>query len=274
MAPTTLDSALTAPFQLGFTGPDVLLIHGFTGSPWDVRPLGEALAAAGFRVHAPRLPGHGMTPDDMTPVRAGDWRAAVEGHLSELSSRSGPVHLVGLSMGALLVASAAARRPASVAGLVLLAPALRLRALDARVGTRCSPTGLLPRLKPWIFKHTTDIQDPEVRAQAPILRAYPTARLADLRQVQCWARRDLPRVRAPTLVMDAAQDLVVRSASAREVVSLLRRSVRVRSVHLARGGHILPRDLESARVASETVAFLRSCAAPSRAEVLERRSSG
>lgn len=271
---TTPDSALTAPFQLGFTGPGVLLLHGFTGSPWDVRPLGESLAAAGFRVHAPRLPGHGASPEDMRSVRAGDWRAVVEGLLSELSADGAPVHLVGLSMGALLLASEAARRPASVGGLVLLAPALRLRGLDARVSTRLAPLGLLPRLKPWIFKSTTDLHDPEALAQAPILPAYPSARLEDLRQVQRWARRDLPMVQAPTLIMDAAHDRVVRPAAAREVASLLRRSARVRRVHLARGGHILPRDYEGPRVAKETIAFLRSCTPGIADEASAHRRSG
>ena len=177
------------------------------------------------------------------------------------------MHLVGLSMGALLAACAAARSPFRVGGLVLLAPALRLRGLKARVTTRLSPLGLLPSFKPWIIKTTTDIQDPATRALSPILPAYPSARLEDLHQVQSWARDALPHVLGPTLVIDAAQDRVVRRASAREVVSLLKRSARVRRVHLAHGGHILPRDVASARVASETVAFLRSCEPAMRADV-------
>ena len=39
----------------------VLLSHGFTGSPVSMRPWGEHLAAAGYAVEVPRLPGHGTT---------------------------------------------------------------------------------------------------------------------------------------------------------------------------------------------------------------------
>src|SRR5580704_15003176 len=41
-------------------GPDgVLVLHGFTGSPFSMRPLADKLAEAGYAVELPRLPGHG-----------------------------------------------------------------------------------------------------------------------------------------------------------------------------------------------------------------------
>src|SRR4249919_1552415 len=95
--------AKTAPFDLGPAKPKatVLLVHGFTGSPWDVRPLGEALAAAGYRVKGIRLPGHGGVTEATDAVGWQDWEHAVEDALFRLSEE-GPVHLARLSMGALL----------------------------------------------------------------------------------------------------------------------------------------------------------------------------
>jgi carboxylesterase len=49
----------------------VLVLHGLTGSPWEVRPLGEALAARGFHVEAPLLPGHAGAPEALGFVT---WR--------------------------------------------------------------------------------------------------------------------------------------------------------------------------------------------------------
>jgi len=43
-------------------GPVVVLVHGFTGSPWELEPLVDALAGAGYAVRAPLLPGHGESP--------------------------------------------------------------------------------------------------------------------------------------------------------------------------------------------------------------------
>src|SRR5215468_6389272 len=122
----SLDEGKTAPFELPGDRGACLLLHGFTGSPWDVRPLGEALAQRGYRVRAIRLPGHGTTPEAMAGVSHRDWEAAAE---SALLSLSGARHtfIAGLSVGALLAVLLAARYPERITGLALIAPALRLK---------------------------------------------------------------------------------------------------------------------------------------------------
>src|SRR5436309_331310 len=47
-----------------------LLVHGFTGTPEEMRPLGEALAARGFPVHAVRLAGHGTDVAELARTRS------------------------------------------------------------------------------------------------------------------------------------------------------------------------------------------------------------
>ncbi|HLT32096.1 MAG TPA: alpha/beta fold hydrolase [Myxococcaceae bacterium] len=256
MGATSPQAALTAPFELGFTGPPVLLIHGFTGTPWDLRPMAEALADAGYRVRVPRLPGHGLDPLAMEDVRATDWRGVVESELLRLSAR-GPVHVVGLSMGALLGSIAAGHLPGLTASLTLLAPALRLAGVPERVVAQLSGWNVLPSIHPWLHKSGTDIRDPETRLTAPLLRAYPRARLGDLVRVQAWARRALPQVRCPVLVIDSAKDRVIHASAAGSVVRRLRGSPRVRTLHLKESGHVMTRDLEHRRVEREVLDFLR-----------------
>src|SRR4030042_44116 len=77
----------------------VLLIHGFTGSVAETRPMGEYLAARGATVNCPLLPGHGTTPLDLTRIH---WRAGaetVEAALKELQSCCQAVFVGGLSLG-------------------------------------------------------------------------------------------------------------------------------------------------------------------------------
>jgi len=95
-----MDPEKTAPFELGSGEDACLLLHGFTGSPWDVRPVGERLAARGMFVRAIRLPGHGTTPEAMTAVSHRDWEQAGEDALRSLSSYRN-VFVAGLSVGAL-----------------------------------------------------------------------------------------------------------------------------------------------------------------------------
>src|SRR5207247_2364206 len=55
-----------------------LLVHGFTGTPEEMRPLGEALAARGFPVYGVRLAGHGTDVAEPARTRWTDWFASVE----------------------------------------------------------------------------------------------------------------------------------------------------------------------------------------------------
>src|ERR1700682_4947012 len=96
------------PFALG-DGPDAcLLLHGLTGSPAEVRPVGEALALAGFRAVAPLLPGHGTAPEDLYTVTRFDLLRAAESALLSLRGAR-RVYLCGLSAGALLALHLAAK---------------------------------------------------------------------------------------------------------------------------------------------------------------------
>lgn len=249
-----LDPARTAAFDLG--PPDahtaVLLLHGFTGSPWEVRPLAESLADRGFFVRAPRLPGHGTIPEDMLWVTWRDWLAAAESSFDSLS-RSPRVCVAGLSMGALLGLLLAERHGSRVAKLVLMAPVMRVqqrlgRLLDV-VGPGVS-SGLTPR---WIEKKGTDLEDDEARRQSPLLPRYPLARLFDLFELQRMARRVAPRVTSPTLIAAAVNDHVVQHQSIEALHHAMPGST---LLLLQRGFHILPHDLDRARLNTEVAEFV------------------
>ncbi len=76
-----------APFFLDGGPTGILLIHGFTGSPPEMRLVGDYLHVAGLTVSAPLLPGHGTAIEDMNRVRWQDWAEHVEAAYQELRSR-------------------------------------------------------------------------------------------------------------------------------------------------------------------------------------------
>lgn len=248
-----LDPARTAPFDLGPADARtaVLLLHGFTGSPWEVRPLAESLADRGFFVRAPRLPGHGTVPEAMLWVTWREWRDAAEAALASLE-RFPRVCVAGLSMGALLGLLLAERHQERIARLVLMAPVMRISQRGSRVFERVGPR-LLAGLGGWIQKKTTDLSDDEARARAPVLARYPIARLFDLFALQRQARSAAPQVTTPTLIVAATHDHVVAFDS----IEALHRAVKgSRFLVLNRGFHILPHDHDRARLATEVAEFL------------------
>jgi carboxylesterase len=258
-----LDPAKTSSFELPGRAGACLLIHGFTGSPWDMRPLGEALAAAGWHVRGVRLPGHGTTPQAMLGAGAPDWLLACDEALGGLKEPT--VAVAGLSLGALLALVLAARHPQRVSAVAALAPAVHFqdRLLNSLRRVRAT-VPLLEVLRPWVRKTATDILDPAVRADSPVLPAWPAARLRDLWETQDLAWGSAARVTSPVLVMIAGQDHVVDAGGAAALMRRLKQSPSVRLVRVEESGHILPRDRSHARVAAEVGDFFAQTLPPGR----------
>ena len=102
----------------GKTG--VLLVHGITGAPTEMKPLVRKLAAQGFTVACPQLAGHCSTLKDLKRTRWTDWYATLEASLDFLGSECDTVFVSGLSMGALLALKLAADHPNRIQGVATL----------------------------------------------------------------------------------------------------------------------------------------------------------
>ncbi len=233
----------------------VLLLHGYSGAPAELRPMGAALAGAGYTVHGPLLPGHGGVPADLFGVRWEDWAEAASAGLALLRRECERVAVVGFSMGGLLALLLAARGLVDAA--VAMAPALRLAEQP-----QLRLTGVLRLVMPWFRPlERADFSDPRVRAQVlqrvpgldlddPQVVArvrqearIPVGSLYELVRLQAQARRELSRVTAPLLLMQGRRDTVVQPRSAEEVARLAR-SADLRISWFERSGHLLPLDEE------------------------------
>ncbi len=97
----------------------VLLIHGLTGTPSEMRFVGKGLQARGFTVYGVQLAGH--CEDEAALVATGwrDWYASVADATRRLRPQVDQLFVAGLSMGAVLALHLAASEPESVAGIAL-----------------------------------------------------------------------------------------------------------------------------------------------------------
>jgi len=258
----TTDDRPGAAFDLP-GGPDaVLLLHGLTGSPFEVRPVADALRAAGARCLGPVLPGHGGDPRALDGMA---WRAWVDGARDALFRLDGAPRclVVGCSMGALAALVLAHEHPERVDGLALLAPALELRPLAqlaARVARRLPLVGA-----PLIPKGSSDVRDPEMRRANPALPAIPPSALGELARMQAHVQRILPAVTAPALVIAGARDHTVTVAGARRIARRIG-SAPARLVILPDSFHLVGIDVERERVADEVTAFFSRIPARRRKE--------
>lgn len=251
-----MDEAATRSFTLGppleQADVAVLLLHGFTGSPWELRLLGESLAARGVHVVCPRLPGHGTTPEAMLWAGYADWLRAAEDAFDSLRAAK-RVIVAGLSMGGLLAMVLASRHRGRVSGLVLMAPVVRLRGRGPKALRALRWLPVFDAAPRWVIKHGTDIEDDAVRATAPVLSKYPLARAFDLFALQQLARDAEPRIACPSLIIAAVNDHVVDSDA---VLALQARLPFSQRVVLQRGFHIIPRDTDRAVALTEISHFV------------------
>ncbi len=193
-------------FPGGRTG--CLLVHGFTGTPYEMRWLGEKLAGQGYSVLGVRLTGHSTRVEDMVHTRWQDWLACVEDGYHLLHGITDQVVLVGLSLGgilSLIFASGRFTPHCPVDGVVALAAPHHLPA---------NPL-LLSSLKPLsIFqayrkKTPAAWYDPETEKTQVSYTLDPTRSFAELRDALVEMRAGLSQVRTPTLLIYSKQDCAV-----------------------------------------------------------------
>lgn len=108
----------------GINGICVILIHGFTATTVEVRPIAEFLHAEGYTVAAPLLPGHGTTPEDLNKQKWGNWIDSVSELIRQTKVEYETIFIGGESMGGLITCYLAASVE-DIKGIMLYAPALK-----------------------------------------------------------------------------------------------------------------------------------------------------
>ena len=98
----------------------ILLVHGITGSPAEMKPLVRKLTAEGFEVACPPLAGHCSSLTELKQTRWTDWYKSLETALDDLRTRCDKIFVSGLSMGALLALELAADHPDVICGVATL----------------------------------------------------------------------------------------------------------------------------------------------------------
>lgn len=232
------DPELVRPWTLGTGRRGVLLLHGFAGTPPELRRLGEHLAAHGYRCHGPVLVGHGTTPEELRSTDRRDWMRSAREALAALAGECDEVMVAGQSMGGTL--------------------ALHLAATDLRVAavaTLAAPvwvSGLAVRTVP-LIRHVLrwnqpgddiDLYDPDAIEE---LYSYGRRSYHSINQflrLIADVRDQLAEIRAPVLVLHGGRDRTIHPDNAAEIERRLVCSADVARVVFPRSGHGMSVDVD------------------------------
>lgn len=229
-------------------GAAVLLIHGFTSTPASMTPWAQHLAAEGFRVSVPVLPGHGSTWQRLNATRWPDWYADASWALDDLLVHGQPVFVAGLSMGGGLALRLAEERPGDVAGLILVNPSV----IDP--DRRLLATPLLKLVIGSVAGIKSDIKKVGVVEEG--YERLPLKALDSLRDLWKVTRRDLGKVSCPVVVFRSAIDHVVPAVSSQTVIGQVG-SLDVTEHVLAESYHVAVLDNDAPQIFAESAAFGR-----------------
>jgi carboxylesterase len=251
------------------SGVSALLVHGLTGTPYEMRYLGTEIAARGIRALGVKLAGHAGSPEELGASGYENWYESVVRGFERLRAFRDPVVVVGLSMGAVLSARLAADQGGEITGLVMLAPAFFLTS-GAWILAR-----ILRHLGHWphrfYLQNTdgSDIHDAEARRVHPTMTLMPLSAPMNLYDLSAVVRPMLGRIRQPTLTIHSKQDHTIPFSTLRWVVDHLG-SGDNRTVELNESYHVITVDIDKQRVAAEVIQFIDRVV-PNR---IARRASG
>jgi len=217
----------------------VLVIHGMTGTPLEVRPVSRFLKRQGYQVAIPLLRGHGEGHRELLATTWPDWLAGVREEADKLCAKCDQVFVVGLSASALLATLVAVENP-RIDGLILLSTHLGFWRPESLPWNHFL---LHPVMRiPWLRRHSWWTEQPpygikDIRMQKNIERAIEASKGGETgahglfrtyvetihqgKLLIAESLRQAPRVTAPALIIHSMEDTMFGLKNATRIYSRL-----------------------------------------------------
>ena len=197
------------PFLLqgSSSAPAVILVHGFSASPQEMRLFADYLHTLGLTCLAVRLPGHATSPEDLSGKKWEDWLDCADRGYAYLAARHSRIYGVGLSTGCLILLAQALQK--DFGGLVLCSPYLKIK-------HRLAPfAGWLRYF--WKFQHSTK----DTREVPGYYRKRPVAGVHQINRLIRHLKSNLRKITVPALTINGEGDKTIDIDSGRELYEKL-----------------------------------------------------
>jgi carboxylesterase len=251
----------------------VLLIHGLTGSPFEMKYLARKLNKAGFTVKGPCLEGHCTTLKNLSKTRWEDWYGSVHESFIEMKKSSDTVSVVGLCMGALLSLHLAYELGSEVAAVSLISTTLFYDGWSLPWFKFLLPIAYYTPLR-FIYSYSETepygIKNKPLRERIVNLMmdnsvAYtktPAASMHELFKLIREVKKELPAITTPALILHSREDDLTSIKNPDYVEAKIGSKI-VRKIILDDSYHMMTIDNQKDRVAEETIKFFIEQISPS-----------
>jgi len=258
----------------------VLLLHGLTGAPGEMRLLGRRLSRSGFALSAPLLAGHGA--DQRTLLRSTwrDWLASARAAYVKLARQVDEVYVAGICVGGALGLALCAEFP-EIRGAAVYSMTFEYDGWNMPTWATAAPVIQLVANLPLVRRITfaepypyglKDLRLRELASRAPAtlvagsVDRMPLGSLYQMYRLGRHVDRIAPRIATPTLIVHAQEDDMSHPRNAERLQAALGGPSEL--LRLEDSYHMVHVDRQHMLVAQRTAAFFRAQApAGVRAEV-------
>jgi carboxylesterase len=237
------------PFYFSGGKIGVLLVHGFTGTPKEMRWMGEYLNLKGYSVLGVRLAGHATNPEDLMRVRWKDWLLSIEDGYHLLKGWSEKIFIAGFSMGGVLTLLFSSK--IKVSGLVTMSTPYELPS-DPRLRF----INILWRIIPTIQKGESDWVDSSLDKDHISYPQYITRAIIELNEAVTEMQSSLPGITSPTLLFHSEKDKSVPYNQMKKIYDHLGCKDK-NMISLNDSGHVIVRDLQKSIVFDSVHSFIQ-----------------
>ncbi|KKP78187.1 MAG: Alpha/beta hydrolase fold protein [Candidatus Moranbacteria bacterium GW2011_GWF2_35_39] len=240
------------PFYFpGTNGKAVLLIHGWTSVPYEVRRLGKYLNENGYTVSGPLLRGHGTKPEDLENVRWEEWLCDVTRAYEELAKDHEKIFVAGTSMGANLTAMLA-KNKANISGIILMAMPYKIKLEKISV--------FIANIVKWFKKYYKKFYPPTFGASTTITRlisyqSYPIKSALELYKLMKISRKVLLKVKQPCFILQSNRDHVVAKNSLEKIYEKIGSKIKEKK-YVDRAYHTFISDIKNEHIFEDILNFL------------------
>ena len=253
--------ATAEPFFFSGSKTGCLLVHGFTGTPKEMRRMGEYLAEQGYSILGVRLTGHATRPEDMIRSRSTDWMASVEDGYHLLRGLADLIYLIGLSMGGVLALLMSTQL--DVKGVVGISTPYRLPK-----DWRLNYIEFLSLFQSYLPKAKSSPGsgwfDQEARKEHVSYPQNPVRSIGELNKLTAQMRDTLPQVKAPVLLIHSKEDKNVLPENLDNIFSGLVNTRDKTKLFITNSGHVITSDAERVHVYKTVAEFISRIEAGSR----------
>ncbi len=234
-------------------GRAVLLVHGWTTTPYELRRLGKYLHQKGYTVSAPLLTGHGTVPTDLENVSWRTWNKDVEKAYFELREKHKKIYVIGTSLGASL-ASILAGSNSEIAGLVLMAMPYRLR---TEMGIFLFARIILPFKKYYKKYYPPSFGSSSTVTRRISYQTYPIRSVLEVLKLAKFSRRVIGKITQPCFVMQSRADHIVAKKSLEKIFAKISSKIKKKK-YLENAYHTFISDIENEHIFEDILGFLES----------------